>query len=53
MNALGASLACVAAALIGFYPFVVLEGSRQVHVSLTRGKRGLDGYQRGLSSPSR
>ena len=27
MNALGASLACAAAALIGFYPFVVLEGT--------------------------
>ena len=27
LNAVGAALACAAAALIGFYPFVVLEGT--------------------------
>lgn len=27
LNALGAGMACAAAVLIGFYPFVVLEGT--------------------------
>ena len=27
LNAIGAGMACAAAALIGFYPFVVLEGT--------------------------
>ncbi len=39
MNALGASLACAAAALIGFVPFVVLEGTGAL-VSITALLRG-------------
>ncbi len=42
MNALGAGLACYASYLIGFVPFVVLEGtwSAVALVALARGRLG-------------